>query len=289
MSKDSSYSLSQVIDELRKEELEATLYEEAPDENREEWVEKKRDELSFEDEEFAKFEERRYKRKKNTQFKDMMEDLQFDIDSCKDDNGNYSFNEEQKNLIKELLKTTDLDVSLKKEEDLKEEYKWLSKEKAEVFKKIGEEGLTQELEKEKNELDQKMNKVEKKLQDIAQEYRRKEINSTNAKLDQELGGKEGLLEQMEHLYFLNEDILFSRKEKLKSQLESKLDKVYKEINQLSPKEANKVLSDFESSIDKAYKRAFLESSLKPSLDTDWENKSREELEEILRQLIEVGN
>jgi hypothetical protein len=142
------YSLREIIDELRQEELEKALYklknELSNDNLKDQDIIDEITEIGFADENLSKFEKNKYIRKKINHFNDLIsgEFISLDADRYNDKNGFYDFPEEMKHPIKDILRITDSDNGnfIKKYHEYNEDIEKLEEKHLAAYREYIESG-----------------------------------------------------------------------------------------------------------------------------------------------------
>lgn len=178
-----TYSLSEVIKELRKEQLNKKLQQlrdEGDYEDLNEWFIDQDLDDAFDHEELKPFDKKTYKRRKERQFKRVFKNKGIDPDKFKNKHDNYEFTEKEKERIKSFLDKADEVWNQEEFED--REYK-LRRYKREVGEKLIEsarEDLSierkMELEEEIADLCEKITRIRGKKM-LQEEKHREKTNS----------------------------------------------------------------------------------------------------------------
>ncbi|SFL22822.1 hypothetical protein [Halanaerobium salsuginis] len=216
-----SYSLREIIDELRQEELETALFklknklrdDGVKEENIIEEIEK----IGFEDERLSKFEKEKFIRKKMNHFDSFIDGDFIDLESgiYQEKNGNYHFPEKMKGPIKETLRITDTDKGnfFKKYHENIEDIQMLEEKHLAAYRHYIESGRSKKSKKQLGKIKEKLDKKKRKLDELNYEKMKSIAENKLNNLKMSYDNEEKLIDKTMGIYFMT-DQLFKHRAKI---------------------------------------------------------------------------
>ena len=235
------YSLREIIDELRREELETELFklkEELSDDNlKEEDILVEIEETCFEDEYLSKFKKETYIRRKMNHFNDFIDGkfINLDPDEYKSNGGIYHFPEKMKDPIKDILGVTDSDNGnfFKKYHKYYGEIRELEREYSAAYRKYIESDHSKKAQKRYEEIWEKLEKKRQKLNELNFEKMKSITEDKLNNFKKSYDDEENLIDKINGIEFMMVQ-MFKHKAKLKRSI------IVNNLNQKNVEFINKV-------------------------------------------------